>query len=377
MCRLIKTAALITTAFLLMRFPIYASQPDLAYEFSGEASGWTLGSLAERENSWNIGARYIPSFSLTAERGSGDLFDAYIYLNGFVGASSIDDYDNYDLELYRLVARYATSRTETRIGLQKISFGPAVVLRSLMWFDSIDPRDPQQLTSGVWAMKFRYDGLDNSSLWLWTIIPEDERKGLEIIPSEKGNPELGGRYVRPVPAGEMALTVNTRRAEVPGTGLDFRENRVAIDGRWDVEVGLWFEAALQHQSDDLIPMQWRKMLTAGTDYTLGIGNGLYVVLEHMGIFMSSDLAGNDEDFQTTAWMANYQMGLIDNLSAIGFYSWRAEKYYQYLAWQRTWDSWILHISAFHYPETDVTFSPFGTTQPVTGTGGQVLVIFNH
>ncbi len=370
-----KTA--VCAAIVVLLPPASYAASGSSYLFSGEASGWALGSLAERDNTWNVGARYIPAFTAYKESGAGKMLDLYIYLNAFAAASSIEDYDNYDLDLYRLVFRYATHRTETRIGLQKIAFGPAMVLRSLMWFDSMDPRDPQQLTEGVWALRFRYDALDNSSLWLWSIYPDGERKGLEIVPGEKGYPELGGRYLRPVPAGEMALTFNSRQAEMPGTGIDFRENRIALDGKWDIEVGLWFEAVLQHQNEDLIPMQWRKMLTLGTDYTFGVGNGLYMVLEHMGIFMSSGAWGSDEDYQTTSWMANYPLGFIDNLSAIGFYSWSTEKYYQYLAWQRTWDNWILHINAFHYPETDASFSPFGTGQPLMGTGGQVLVIFNH
>ncbi len=354
-----------------------ASGTDLDYRFSGEASGWALGALAESEDTWNVGARYLPAFSVDTESAGGNMLDLYVYLNMFAAASSIDDYDDYKLDLYRLVFRYTTDRTETRIGLQKIAFGPAMVLRSLMWFDSIDPRDPQQLTEGVYALRLRYDALDNSSLWLWGIYPDGERKGLEIVPSEEGYPELGGRYLRPVPRGEMAVTFNSRQAEIPGTGLDSRENRFALDGKWDIGIGLWFEAVMQHQDEDFIPMQWRKMFTLGTDYTFGIGNGLYVILEHMGIFMSDDTWGSDQDYQTTAWMANYPIGFIDNLSAIGYYSWAAEKYYQYIAWQRTWDNWMLHVSAFHYPETDVSFSPYGEGPPLMGTGGQVLVVFNH
>jgi hypothetical protein len=354
-----------------------AAGPGLDHRYSGELSWWGLGTVAESGNTWNVGARYLPAFTINRESRGGNMIDLYVYLNAFAAASGAEDYDEYKLDLYRLVFRYTTHRTETRIGLQKIVFGPAMILRSMMWFDSIDPRDPQQLTEGVYALRFRYDALDNSSLWLWGIYPDGERKGLEVVPSEEGYPEFGGRYLRPVPSGEMALTFNSRQAELAGTGLEFRENRLGLDGKWDIKIGLWFEAVLQHQDEDFIPMQWRKMLTLGADYTFGVGNGLYVVLEHMGIFMSEGAWGSDEDYQTTAWMANYPIGFMDNLSAIGYYSWEAEKYYQYAAWQRTWDSWMLHVSAFCYPETDASFSLYGEGQPLSGTGGQILVIFNH
>jgi hypothetical protein len=373
--KLIKLISLILITSATALFPRSSTALDYSYLFSGELSGWTLGALAQEEDTWSVGTRYIPALAVNTEGSS--MIDLYVYLNAFAAASSVEDYDNYDLDLYRLVLRYTTNKTETRIGLQKITFGPAIVLRSLMWFDSIDPRDPQQLTEGIWALRFRYDALDNSSLWLWGIYPDSERKGLEVVPSEEGYPELGGRYVRPLFDGEMGVTFNSRQAEVPNTGIDFRENRFALDGKWDIEIGIWFEAVLQHQSEDFMPMQWQKMLSAGADYTFGVGNGLYFLLEHMGIFFSEETWGSDDEFQTTAWMASYSMGIMDHISAIGYYSWEVEKYYQYAAWQRTWDSWMLHISAFHYPETDVSFSPYQAGQPIMGTGGQVLVIFNH
>jgi hypothetical protein len=364
-------------AIIAASIPSPSTGAEVYQRYSGELSWWGLYSSAENSEMWSAGTRYIPAYSVSTESGGGNLIDAYVYLNTFIAASSEEEIDEYRFELYRAVMRYATNRTETRLGLQKIVFGPARVLRSLMWFDSIDPRDPQQLTEGVWALRFRYDALDNSSLWLWGIMPDGERKGIEVVPSEEGYPEFGGRYLRSIPRGEIALSAHTRQAEIPGTGLDFRENRLALDGRWDIEVGLWFESVLQHMDQDYIPMQWSKIFTLGTDYTFGVGNGLYLVLEHMGIFMSKDTWGSDEDYQTTAWMASYPIGFIDNISAIGYYSWEAEKYYQYIAWQRTWDNWMLNISAFHYPETDISFSPYGEGQRLVGTGGQVLFVFNH
>ena len=47
--------------------------------------------------------------------------------------------------------RLSTSRFEARVGLQKINFGSATLFRPLMWFDSLDPRDPLQITDGVYA----------------------------------------------------------------------------------------------------------------------------------------------------------------------------------------------------------------------------------
>ena len=58
------------------------------------------------------------------------------------------------------------------------------------------------------------------------------------------------------------------------------ENRLALDGKWDIGVGFWFEGALIHQSTELLPLNYQRMLTLGVDYTFGLGNGLHVLSEH-------------------------------------------------------------------------------------------------
>ena len=64
-------------------------------------------------------------------------------------------------------------------GLQKINFGSAVLLRPLMWFDSLDPRDPLQLTDGVYAVLLRYYFPNNANLWAWALYGNDSPKGWE------------------------------------------------------------------------------------------------------------------------------------------------------------------------------------------------------
>jgi hypothetical protein len=68
---------------------------------------------------------------------------------------------------------------------------------------------------------------------------------------------------------------------------------------------------------------------------------------------------------------------LDNISAIGFYFWDDGKYSQYLAWQRSWDNWILNLSLFHYPNANDSLVSCQHMVPVSGYGGQVLVVFNH
>ncbi|MDR1585772.1 MAG: hypothetical protein LBS07_06360, partial [Prevotellaceae bacterium] len=102
---------------------------------------------------------------------------------------------------------------EVRLGLQKINFGSAQLFRPLMWFDAIDPRDPLQMTDGVWGGLFRYYFQNNANFWLWTLYGNDEVKGWETAPSAQSLPEIGGRVQLPLKQGEVALSYHLREAD--------------------------------------------------------------------------------------------------------------------------------------------------------------------
>lgn len=344
----------------------------------GQASAWHIEARDEGERFYSLGARYIPEITIKRAFREERLLDMEISLNGFVSASGPGRSTDSDLSLYRLKLRYATAQTETRIGLQKINFGPAYLLRALMWFDRLDPRDPLQLTDGVYGIRFTYSALNNAGLWLWGLYGNDDPKGFELLPTAGDKPEFGGRVQYPVPRGEVALTAHTRRVQAPMPGAgDFTESRFALDGRWDIEIGLWFESVLQRQRTGLVPFEWVKIATLGMDYTLGVGTGLHVLAEHMAYVASEEAAGRDEDFQTSAFSLRYPIGYLDSVSAIGFYSWEEERYYQYMSWSRIWDDLVLNLSFFRYPEAGGRGGTYESNVPAAGYGGQIILIYNH
>lgn len=122
------------------------------------------------------------------------------------------------------------------------------MIRPLMWFDKIDPRDPLQLTDGVWGILGRYYFLNNANLWGWVLYGNEDAKTWEIGNTSQRQPEWGGRFQTPVPRGEMGLSFHHRLSDT--INLDtlislndlVPENRIGLDGKWDVGVGLWFEA---------------------------------------------------------------------------------------------------------------------------------------
>ncbi|MCP4666623.1 MAG: hypothetical protein GY849_09665, partial [Deltaproteobacteria bacterium] len=191
----------------------------------------------------------------------------------------------------------------------------------------------------------------------------------------------------PILGGELAGTCHFRR--VDGDALfirDYWEERLALDGQWDIGIGLWFEAVFQHSEfEPLFPMlmpeglpyEWTKMMALGADYTFDWGNGLYTRVEHMATVMSEDPFGWNEDAHVSAFSLSYPMGAIDSLLAIGYYAWEQKAYAQYIRWQRTYDNLDLSLGLFYYPDTIVTGAMLGQNNASQGYGAQLMVIFNH
>ncbi|MGB8490409.1 MAG: hypothetical protein WCE64_05075, partial [Bacteroidales bacterium] len=137
--------------------------------FSGQLSSW-LNYNHGNALPVHIGGCYIPQFdfahSLKNDRKID--FEASANIYGSAGFHPFDS-SGFDGQIkpYRLWARYSTDQLEIRAGLQKLNFGSASILRPLMWFDKIDPRDPLKLTDGVWGILGRYYFLNNADIWLW------------------------------------------------------------------------------------------------------------------------------------------------------------------------------------------------------------------
>jgi hypothetical protein len=361
----------------------------LSYDFQGQASLLGNGRSRDGKRDYGMQVRYIPQVTLLQKAGDYTFLDLEASLDVLLRTGTEDEADTSGVDLYRLKLRFATPHSETRLGLQQLNFGPAYLLRPLRWFDMLDPRDPLGITDGVRALSFRYVTPRNASFWLWGLYGNDRVKGYETLATPDNEVEFGGRIQLPVSSGEMGLTFHRRTVTSPTpAGGDFAavpvpaaenfpEYRYAIDSRWDVEIGLWIEAAFTQQKSEFVPFEWQQMITLGGDYTLPVGNGPHILLEHMAVDTADRMLGWDRDAHVSGFMIGYPLGLMDRLSAIGFYSWEDEEYSQYLSWDRTWDLFTFHASGFRYPDGGGSFLPGGTGSYPGGYGAQVVLIFNH
>ncbi|UCF63662.1 MAG: hypothetical protein JSW33_14040 [bacterium] len=361
------------------------NSPAQEIDLGGQVSGW---AVTNPDRATQLGLRYIPDLMM-GKYWDDYTLDSEISLNmyGVVQFEHNQDatltYDEFDS--YRIWIRFAASQFELRAGLQKINFGSAMLLRALMWFDSIDPRDPLQLTDGVWGLSARYFFLNNTSIWFWSLYGNDQNRGWDVFASDKNSPEFGGRLQVPLLTGEFALTYHYRKIESKKRPMlnnlsgnsTIPENRIGFDGKWDIEVGVWAEAAIVHRELDFKAYNYQRQTNLGVDYTFELGNGLYAIAEYFTFSLTEKVFEAGEDVSLTALSLNYPLGLLDDLTAIVYYEIDNQDWYCFFQWQRTYDNWRFYLMGFWNPDQYQLFP--GTVQYnlYAGKGVQLLLVFNH
>ena len=364
-----------------------AAQP---LSVQGQVSTWFTLNDADPSTP-SVGVRYVPALSFEHQLPESRLVDGEIAINayGFGESPGWDDLDTTGrLKLYRGWGRFKTSRFEGRVGLQKINFGSALLLRPLRWFDSVDPRDPLQITEGVYGLLVREYFPRNFTVWAWGLYGNEHLKGLEFSPTRERTPEFGGRFQAPLSKGEIAFTTHHRRADLSkgltsvGAGEDpvARESRYGLDGKWDVGIGLWFEAAAIRQTRRGLSSADSGALTVGADYTFGLGNGLHVLGEYFVQETSREMFGEPVSSRFSAVSLNYPLGLLDSLSAILYVDTTRTDVYRFVNWQRTYDRWQFYLMGFWNPRQLAIVSQSATSvgrNPLSGRGVQIMAVFNH
>lgn len=379
---------LIFVIFILLILSDLNAQSDTAkVHFNGQLVGWTT---AQFENPFMLqpSGRFVPTITGKFELKSNSYFDFEASLN-MNGNITIEDMSKStltgDIKPYRVWARYATDKIEIRAGLQKINFGQAKMFRPLMWFDGMDVRDPLQLTDGVYGVLGKYFFENNANLWLWGLIGNEYRKGWEMFGTEKWKPEVGGRIELPVLNGEMAMTTHYRKVHainmLSSAWNDYRlltENRIGLDGKWDLGVGLWFESSttLTEKNWIMVP-RFQDMLNVGIDYTLPVGNGLGVTFEYLRYHAGDNFFTKGNTVNLIGSMFSYPVTMMDNLSAMFFYIPNQSALYNYVTWNRNYDKWSIYAIGYWNPvNTQMLLFQSGSTNLFAGKGMQVMVSYN-
>ena len=353
--------------------------------FSGLLSSW---GLYNQSNSLPIllGARYIPTLNYSVMLQNDRQFDFEVSANIY-GNSALRPFDAANtvgsLMPYRAWMRYSSRQLEIRLGLQKINFGSAALLRPLMWFDQIDPRDPLQITNGVWGLLSRYYFLNNANIWLWCLYGNSKSRPWDAGKTNQKYPEFGGRFQTPVPKGEVAISFHHRVSDnrEQETSLpvwsEVSENRIGLDGKWDLGVGLWFEGTLVNKTRDIGLFTNQKILNLGADNTFGLGSGLTVVFEQLLFSYDRKALTFSNSVSFTGLSLSYPIGLIDNLSAISYFDWTNGSTYNFLNWKHQFNKLSLYCMAFWNPENYKLPQQDNSANFYSGKGIQLMLVFNH
>ncbi len=333
-----------------------------SFEFSGQMTGMITGG----NDPTIMTLRYLPKMNIAVNR-----FRLEAVPNLLLSTA---DQSPEIIRPYRIWTRYAFQKLQITAGLQKINFGPGKLLRSLQWFDQLDPRDPTQATQGVWGISSTYTTSNNQVFWLWSLYGNEGRKGLESLPGEVAVPEWGGRMEQLLGPFEIGATLHSR-ALAAETNTSPRETRIGLDAYCEPGPGLWFESSFSRFTGLSDGHETTLFYTIGADYTWPFGNGLYLAGERLRI--ASYSVTQTHAASLWAVIVNYPLSWLDTVSFLGFFRPADDFSMFYLQWQHKLDNWDILTGIFFSADSGVAYLPAGETVATGSAGLQILLTYNH
>ncbi len=353
------------------------------YEYDGQILGQTNIGFG-KESTKFLGTRYLPEFTFNKKIDSLSSFAIETSVNLSLSKTNIPGHSlntNSNLSPYRIWLRYLKKNWELRLGLQKIDFGSAQLLRPIQWFNQIDPRDPLGLTNGVYGLLIRHYFKNNSNLWLWGLYGNEKQRGLDALTTLNDSPEFGGRFQTFIPKGEAALSYHYRKAGA--NNIPFFENysspehRIGFDSKIDIGFGMWTELTYVHRTKNIGILTNQLLLNFGVDYTFRIGNGLTVSKEYL--FSDSTDSMTNESLRRgfSALSFNYPLGLSSSLSGLIYQQWNNNTQTLMLNYQQQFNNLSGYIILYYNPKAVEGIQQNDIFQSFSGPGIQLLIVFNH
>jgi hypothetical protein len=300
---------------------------------------------------WNSGDRdadlrlsWMPELALDLQLANFLWLNADLSMDNQVSASFAGHASEQDIsiDMYRGWLSLSTSLTSLRGGLQHIQIGPARVLRPLQWFDRLRPNDLFAFSKGVRGILLTHH-FPNPNLRFWAIKPEGDLPANMLLPSADKSIEFGGRLELRTPLGESGFSFHHR--DLGEMALAKSESRLGFDHRVDGVIGAWLEtsASLIGEPDPMIPSA-TVSATLGCDYTVGIGQGIYLLMEHN---LLSNTCSSIPKLRyrgvNSAVMGTYPTGLLDTVILLGTWDWENGRGSGSLAWRRMYDYLSLEL----------------------------------
>ncbi|MBA7542372.1 hypothetical protein ES705_34693 [subsurface metagenome] len=208
-------------------------------------------------------------------------------------------------------------------------------------------------------------------------------KGWELAKTNRDYPEAGGRIQTPVPRGEAAVSYHFRVAdtreleEIMPVYSEVNENRVGFDAKFDFIVGVWFEGAWVTKNQDLGIYKNQQIINVGTDYTFGIGSGLYMVFEQLFASYGEKAFSYSNSTTFSLMSLSYPISVFDNISAIFYFDWTSSSLYNFINWQKQFDNITLYVMGYWNPDNYEIPLQDDFQNLYGGIGIQIMFVYNH
>ena len=157
-----------------------------------------------------------------------------------------------------------------------------------------------------------------------------------------------------------------------------KESRIGLDGKWDLEIGLWFESSLTKLDANIYSLpRMQDSWNLGADYTFGIGSGLGMTLEYFRVHSGDQILINGKTIHLIGCLFTYPFSILDNVSTMVFYLPDQNLLYNYLSWSRTYDNWSFYTIVYWNPDNSqlITLQSQGKNL-FAGKGIQLMVNYN-
>lgn len=304
----------------------------------------------DSNNDFTFDLNYQPDFSSDLWSMDSKRIDLQLVLNQTNSLNYLDSNweGNIDLGLYRSLVRYSTLNYEYRLGLQQLNFGQARILRPLQWFDNIDPLQENSDSDGVYAFLAKRYFLDNSNMWGWIILDDNEFSDDYSPDSFIKQMEYGGRWQYSINNSETAISLHHKRIY----NNDFKhKTKLGFDIRKDMLLGFWSETSwslIYGKGGNFFSNNW----TLGADYTFSLGNGIYVLTENLFISEIDDDGYFPNKVKSTAFQIEYPLNMFDSVQSIITYDWQFEQHSLFFSYVRSYDYLSLYLNLYQTGEGD-------------------------
>jgi len=157
----------------------------------------------------------------------------------------------------------------------------------------------------------------------------------------------------------------------------YPENRIGLDGKWDLGPGLWYEYVIRRNDpDNGVLGQWETYFNAGLDYTFNLGNGLNITSEFFRYNNKQSWHGENKDNNFSALALNYPFALLNRVSGAVYYNWTNKEWYRFINLERRYDYWSFYLMFFWNPERFYLYSTSSDRNLLSGKGIQLMAVVN-